>query len=97
VARQIFVKVAIRFFLDERLDWIDLDWEHPKEDKVHAGYAGLLVTCRKRFQPHGQMLSATIVAWRKLPSEAFSSVDAIHVMSCDNKGWHSSFDLGNLP
>jgi len=91
-ARRTFVKAAVQVCLDERLDGIDLDWEHPKNDKEEAGYTALLEACRDRFRPHGLMLSVTMASWQKLPKEAFGSVDAVHVMSYDNKGQHSTFD-----
>ena len=90
--RRKFIKAAVKVCLDERFDGIDLDWEHPKNDKEQADYAALLEACRDGFQPHGLMLSVTMAAWQKLPRKAFGAVDAVHVMSYDNQGRHSTFD-----
>jgi GH18 family chitinase len=91
-ARRAFVKSAVQTCLTERLDGIDLDWEHPKNDEEQAGYAALLAACREGFRPHGLVLSVTMAAWQKLPREAFGSVEAVQVMSYDNKGRHATFD-----
>jgi hypothetical protein len=91
-ARRNFASSAVKVCLDERLDGIDIDWEHPKDDKEQAAYAALLEACREGFQPHGLMLSVTMAAWQKLPREAFDLVAAVHVMSYDNEGRHSTFD-----
>jgi GH18 family chitinase len=91
-SRRKFAQSAVRFCLDERLDGIDLDWEHPKNDDEQANYAAILKACRDGFRPHGLTLSVTVAAWQKLPRAAFESVDAVNVMSYDNQGRHSTFD-----
>jgi GH18 family chitinase len=91
-ARRAFVKAAVRTCLDERLDGIDLDWEHPKNDQEQAGYAALLAACREGFARHGLVLSVTMAAWQRLPRAAFGSVDAVQIMSYDNKGRHATFE-----
>jgi GH18 family chitinase len=90
--RRAFVQVAVRACLDERLDGIDLDWEHPRNGQEEAGYAALLAACREGFRPHGLVLSVTLAAWQKLPREAFGSVDAVQIMSYDHKGRHATFE-----
>ena len=87
-----FVKAAIQTCLDQRLDGIDIDWEHPQNEQEQQGYAALLTDLHTAFQPHGLTLSVTMAAWQRLPREAFTVVDAVHIMSYDNKGRHSTFE-----
>jgi GH18 family chitinase len=91
-AREKFAKSAVKVCLDERLDGIDFDWEHPKSDKEEAAYAALLEACRDAFRPHGLVLSVTMAPWQKLPGTAWRAVDAVQIMSYDHKGRHSTFD-----
>lgn len=37
--RREFIKAVVTVCLEERLDGVDLDWEHPKNDAEQAGYA----------------------------------------------------------
>ncbi len=90
--RQTFVKETVRLCLDERLDGIDLDWEHPKGAAEEAGYGQLLTELRAAFQPHGLLLSVTIAAWQKLPKDAFAACHWVQIMSYDRDGEHSTFD-----
>jgi type 1 glutamine amidotransferase len=83
---------AVRVCLDERLDGIDFDWEHPKDAREEAAYGALVAACRKEFESHGLKLSVTIAAWQKLPRSVFASVDAIQLMSYDNRGRHATFE-----
>jgi GH18 family chitinase len=90
--RQKFVNAMVKFCLDERLDGIDLDWEHPKNGAEQAAYANLLTELHKAFEQHGLMLSVTIAAWQKLPSSAFEAVDWVNLMAYDHTGQHSTFE-----
>ena len=91
-ARAEFVKSAVRVCLDERLDGLDLDWEHPKTEKEQAGYGDLLKELRAAFTPHGLMLSVTMAAWQKLPQTGFDAADWVNVMAYDHPDRHSTFD-----
>ncbi len=90
--RNNFVKSAVRVCLDERLDGMDLDWEHPKNEAEQAGYGKLLSELRAAFEPHGLVLSVTVAAWQRLPREAYLAVDHVNVMSYDHQGRHSTFE-----
>jgi GH18 family chitinase len=90
--RKAFVQSAVRVCLDERLDGLDLDWEHPKNADEEKGYAQLLADLREAFGPHGLVLSVTMAAWQKLPKEAFAAVDWVQVMAYDHDGRHSTFE-----
>ncbi len=90
--RSRFVKSTVQACLDNRLDGVDIDWEHPQNELEQNGYAVLLKDLRDGFQPHGLTLSVTMAAWQKLPRAAFAAVDAIHIMSYDNTGKHSTFE-----
>jgi GH18 family chitinase len=90
--RQAFAKSAVRVCLEQRLDGLDLDWEHPKDEAEQRGYGQLLADLRAAFDPHGLVLSVTLAAWQKLPGEAFAAVDWVQVMAYDHEGRHSTFD-----
>ncbi len=87
-----FVKAAVRVCLDERLDGMDLDWEHPQNEAEQEGYAKLLAELHQAFEPHGLVLSVTLAGWQKLPRKAFDAVDWVNVMSYDHPGRHSTFE-----
>jgi chitinase len=89
--RQKFVNAMVKVCLDERLDGIDLDWEHPKDEAEQAAYANLLTDLHKAFEQHGLMLSVTIAARQKLPSTAFDAVNWVNLMAYDHPGRHSTF------
>ncbi|QDU26492.1 Chitinase A1 precursor [Anatilimnocola aggregata] len=90
--RQVFVKEAVRLCLEERLDGIDLDWEHPRDEAEQEGYGRLLTELRAGFQPHGLLLSVTIAAWQKMPPEAFTAAHWVQVMAYDHDDKHSTFE-----
>jgi chitinase len=90
--RQTFVTEAVRLCLDDRLDGIDLDWEHPQDAAEQEGYGQLLTELRAAFQPHGLLLSVTIAAWQKMPKEAFAACHWVQIMSYDHDGEHATFD-----
>ncbi|WP_425617131.1 glycoside hydrolase family 18 protein [Anatilimnocola sp. NA78] len=90
--RQAFVQAAVKLCLDERLDGIDLDWEHPRDEAEQQGYGDLLTELRTAFEPHGLMLSVTIAAWQKMPPAAFAAAHYVQVMAYDHDGRHSTFD-----
>lgn len=90
--RRAFVQSAVRVCLEERLDGVDLDWEHPKDRGEQEGYAALLGELRAGFAPHGLMLSVTIAAWQALPRAGIAAVDRVHVMAYDHDGRHSTLE-----
>lgn len=90
--RKQFAHAAVRTCLAERLDGIDLDWEHPKDLAEQEGYGKLLAELRAAFTPHGLTLSVTMASWQKLTPEAFAAVDWVQIMSYDHPGRHSTFE-----
>ena len=90
--RASFIRSAIDVCAAYRLDGVDLDWEHPKDEKEQQGYATILREMRAAFQPHGLCLSITMAAWQSVPKEAFEAVDWIQVMSYDHPGKHSTLE-----
>jgi chitinase len=91
-ARAEFVKSAVTVCLAERLDGLDVDWEHPKDEAEQAGYASLLKELQTAFAPHGLVLSVTMAAWQKLPKAGYAAVDWVNVMAYDHPDRHSTFD-----
>jgi GH18 family chitinase len=90
--RQKFVAAAVKICLDERLDGLDLDWEHPKNAAEQDGYGLLLADLHAAFQPHGLVLSVTIAGWQKLSPAAIAAADWVNVMAYDQRGKHSTFE-----
>lgn len=90
--RKKFVAEVVDFCLAKRLDGVDLDWEHPEGEQQEASYALLLKELRSEFDTHGLLLSVTIAAWQKLPSEAITAVQYVQVMAYDHDERHSTFD-----
>lgn len=90
--RRTFVQSAVKICLEERLDGLDLDWEHPKNAEEQAGYSQLLTDLRDAFQPHGLCLSVTMAGWQRLTPKAYAAADWIQVMAYDHDGRHSTFD-----
>jgi GH18 family chitinase len=91
-ARQAFAATAVRVCLAERLDGLDLDWEHPTGRAEQEGYARLLADLRAAFAPHGLVLSVTMAAWQGLPRAGFEAADWVNVMAYDHPGRHSTFE-----
>ena len=87
-----FVAAVVEFCLARRLDGVDLDWEHPEGLQQEQGYALLLSDLRKRFEPHGLLLSVTMAAWQKLTPEAVDAVNFVQVMAYDHDQRHSTFE-----
>jgi len=90
--RRDFANAAVRVCLDQRLDGIDLDWEHPQSAAEEQSYAKLLAELKKSFEPHGLLLSVTIASWQNLPRNAFDLVDCINLMAYDHPGRHSTLE-----
>jgi GH18 family chitinase len=91
-SRQKFVEAAVRLCLAERLDGLDLDWEHPADVAQQTAYAVLLTDLSDAFRPHGLMLSVTMAAWQQIPAEGLAAVDRVQLMAYDNPGAHSTFE-----
>jgi GH18 family chitinase len=90
--RKAFAESAVRICLEQRLDGVDLDWEHPKNAAEEDSYGKLLADLHYEFEPHGLLLSATVAGWQKLTDEAIASVDAVQLMAYDHDGRHSTFE-----
>lgn len=90
--RQKFVKSAVQLCLDQRLDGLDLDWEHPKTETEQSNYGRLLKDLRAGFRSHGLVLSVTIAGWQNLDKEAIAAVDWINLMAYDHPGRHSTIE-----
>ncbi|SFI04223.1 glycosyl hydrolase family 18 protein [Planctomicrobium piriforme] len=91
-ARAKLVKNAVDLLLSHRLDGLDLDWEHPKNEAESAGYARLLIELKKAFTPHGLTLSVTIAPWQQIPSEGYAAADWVQLMSYDYGQKHSTLE-----
>jgi chitinase len=90
--RKKFAAAAIKVCLTEKLDGVDLDWEHPKGETEETGYGKLLAEMKEAFKPHGLVLSVTMAGWQKIPAEGYKAIDTVQVMAYDHGGKHSTFD-----
>jgi GH18 family chitinase len=90
--RREFARAALRLCLEQRLDGIDLDWEHPQGAAQEGAYGKLLAELSGAFAPHGLVLTVTVAAWQKLTPEALAAVDWVHVMAYDHPGRHSTLE-----
>jgi chitinase len=90
--RHQFVQAALKVCRDERLDSLDLDWEHPKDATEQQGYETLLAELHNAFKPFGLVLSAAVAGWQKLSGDAIAAVDRVNVMAYDNNGRHATFE-----
>jgi GH18 family chitinase len=90
--RKTFADAAVRTCLEQRLDGIDLDWEHPKDEVEQDSYGKLLTELGRAFEPHGLVLSVTLAAWQKLPKAAYGAADRIQIMAYDHQGRHATLE-----
>jgi chitinase len=87
-----FSETAVKVCLDEKLDGVDLDWEHPKGETEEANYGKLLAAMKEAFKPHGLVLSVTMAGWQKLTAEGYKAVDTVQIMAYDHGGKHATFE-----
>jgi chitinase len=70
----------------------DLDWEHPANERESTDYGLLLSEIASRFRNHKLQLSIAMAAWQTLTAEGIKAVDAVHLMSYDADGEHSTIE-----
>jgi GH18 family chitinase len=90
--RRAFIAALVKYCLEERLDGIDLDWEHPQNAAEEQAYADLLVELRAACQPHGLLVSFSMAGWQQLPREAFAAAHWVNLMAYDRDGRHATFE-----
>ncbi|MCY2964885.1 MAG: glycoside hydrolase family 18 protein [Planctomycetota bacterium] len=88
--REKFARSIVALCADRRLAGVDLDWEHPQNEREQADYAKLLETLRDQFRQSRLKLSLTMADWQQLPPTAFAAVDWVQVMAYDHDGRHST-------
>lgn len=71
---------------------VDIDWEHPKDALESENYGKLLAEIAKTFKPRGLRLTVAMAGWQTLTPIGFQAVDAVHLMSYDGDGRHSTFE-----
>lgn len=92
VKRRKFVQTIVQYCLNQRLDGVDIDWEHPKNAIEEEAYGKLLSDLRTAFDPLGLQLSMTVAAWQKPLPAAISAVDTVQIMAYDHDNRHSTFE-----
>jgi GH18 family chitinase len=90
--RKSFIEQAVRLCLDEGLDGLDLDWEHPEGAAEQAAYGELLTEMRRAFDGKQLELSIAVAPWQQLPQPAWQAPHRIHLMAYDNPGRHATLD-----
>ncbi|MCC7264904.1 MAG: glycoside hydrolase family 18 protein [Candidatus Latescibacteria bacterium] len=91
-ARGRFAAGLVEFCREEGFDGVDLDWEHPKDQREGEDFALLLGEISRAFAPAGLQLSSALAPWQDLPAAAYQHLDRIHLMSYDNPGRHSTYE-----
>lgn len=89
-SRRRFAAGLTSFCREQGFAGADIDWEHPKDAVESKNYGLLLTEIAAGFRPHGMRLTAAMAAWQTLTKEGIDAVDAIHLMSYDAKGRHST-------
>jgi len=77
-------------------DGADIDWEHPKDATEAKNYGLLLATIAQSFKPSGLKLTAAMAGWQTLTPDGIAALDAIHLMSYDANGRHSTMELARV-
>lgn len=90
--RRKFAKGLADYCKDKGFAGADIDWEHPKDALEAKNYGLLLADISKAFKPSHLQLTAAMASWQTLTNEAIEAVDAIHLMSYDAKGKHSTLE-----
>lgn len=90
--RAAFAKSALRVCLGDRLDGIDIDWEHPADAAQQADYGRLLAAVRAAFAPYGLVLSVAAAGWQHLPPEGVAAVNWVNLMAYHHAGVQATFD-----
>ena len=90
VSRKAFATGLTTYCRQHGFDGADLDWEHPKDAEELTNYGLLLSEIADDFKPHGLQLTAAMAAWQTLTPAGIKAVDAIHLMSYDAEGKHST-------
>lgn len=90
--RRMFAQTVVRYCQEQRLDGVDVDWEHPGNDREARDYGLLLSELRTAFEPNGLLLTVTVAAWQTLTPAAIQAADFVQVMAYDHPGRHSTFE-----
>lgn len=90
--RKSFTENVVNFALKNRLDGIDVDWEHPKNEKENEDYGQLLHDLRLGLQPHELTLTVTVAAWQAISITVGDSADYVQLMSYDHDGKHATLE-----
>lgn len=91
-ARARFAAGLVEFCRAEGFDGVDLDWEHPKDQREGEDFALLLAEISRVFAPAGLQLSSALAPWQDLPAAAYQHLDRIHLMAYDKPGRHSTYE-----
>lgn len=91
-ARKRFLENVRTLCLEKRLDGIDLDWEHPQNEREQEAYGELLCELAETLRPLGLQVSVTMASWQIVPRAGLEAVDAVNIMSYDHNGRHSTLE-----
>ena len=92
-ARKRLGQELVDFCSKHSLSGVNLDWEHPSTADEQRGLATLLKELQQLFRPAQLELSIAVAPSQKLPAEAWAAVDHVMLMSYDDAGKHSTFEL----
>lgn len=91
-SRKRFLESVRRTCLEKRLDGIDIDWEHPQNEREQEAYGQLLSELAETLHPLGLQVSVTMASWQTIPRLGLEAVDSVNIMSYDHDGRHSTLE-----
>ena len=91
-SRKLFADGLTAYCLQHQFAGADLDWEHPQNETESKNYGLLLAEVSQAFKPRGLELTAAMASWQTLTPAGIQAVDAIHLMSYDAEGRHSTLE-----
>lgn len=101
-----FVDSILKMCNTYGFDGIDMDWEHPREDKTKSQYEALMLSLADRLHAQGKLLTSAVISGATADGNIYydakahtdsvlNAVDWIHVMAYDGGDGerHSSYDF----
>lgn len=88
--RSKFIAGIKRYLTENDFDGVDYNWENPTTTQDQQAYTKLIIETDTAFKKTKLRLTAKVAPFINLPKSAWSALDAIHVMSYDHPGAHST-------
>ena len=85
-----FVAELVKFADEYDLDGVDLDWEHPQNEKEGMDYAVLIKELKEALGSK-RLVTAAKAGWQEMPEAGWKALDRLHLMAYDHGGEHSTY------